>query len=37
VGLEHTRRLYAESRDKAAGVYVVAPFRKPLAALDVLH
>jgi homocysteine S-methyltransferase len=37
VGLEHTRRLYAESRDKAAGVYVVAPFRKPLATLDVLH
>jgi homocysteine S-methyltransferase len=37
VGLEHTRRLYAESREKAAGVYVVAPFRKPLAALDVLH
>ena len=37
IGLEHTRRLYAESREKAAGVYVVAPFRKPLAALDVLH
>jgi homocysteine S-methyltransferase len=37
IGLEHTRRLYAESREKAAGVYVVAPFRKPLAALEVLH
>jgi len=37
VGLEHARRLYAESREKAAGVYVVAPFRKPLAALDVVH
>jgi len=37
VGLEHVRRLYAESREKAAGVYVVAPFRKPLAALDVVH
>ncbi len=37
VGVEHTRRLYAESQEKAAGVYVVAPFRKPLAALDVLH
>ena len=37
IGLEHTRRLYAQSREKAAGVYVVAPFRKPLAALEVLH
>jgi homocysteine S-methyltransferase len=37
VGLAHTRRLYEESKQKAAGVYVVAPFRRPLAALDVLH
>jgi len=37
VGTEHARRLYAEAREKAAGVYVVAPFRRPLAALDVLH
>ena len=37
VGTEHARSLYAEAREKAAGVYVVAPFRKPLAALDVLH
>jgi homocysteine S-methyltransferase len=37
VGTEHARRLYAEAQEKAAGVYVVAPFRKPLAALDVLH
>jgi methionine synthase / methylenetetrahydrofolate reductase(NADPH) len=37
VGLAHTRRLYEESKEKAAGVYVVAPFRQPLAALDVLH
>jgi methionine synthase / methylenetetrahydrofolate reductase (NADH) len=37
VGVAHTRRLYEESREKAAGVYVVAPFRQPLAALDVLH
>jgi len=37
VGTEHARRLYADARGKAAGVYVVAPFRKPLAALDVLH
>jgi homocysteine S-methyltransferase len=37
IGLAHTRRLYEESKEKAAGVYVVAPFRQPLAALDVLH
>jgi homocysteine S-methyltransferase len=37
VGLAHARELYAEARELAAGVYVVAPFRKPLAALDVLH
>jgi len=37
VGTEYARRLYAEAREKAAGVYVVAPFRRPLAALDVLH
>ncbi|HST26656.1 MAG TPA: bifunctional homocysteine S-methyltransferase/methylenetetrahydrofolate reductase [Gaiellaceae bacterium] len=37
VGLDYARRLYAEAKGKAAGVYVVAPFRRPLAALDVLH
>src|SRR5262249_55489587 len=37
VGTEYARRLYAEALEKAAGVYVVAPFRQPLAALDVLH
>jgi len=37
VGFERARRLYAESRERAAGVYIVAPFRRPLAALDVLH
>jgi len=37
IGVAHARRLYADAREKAAGVYVVAPFRKPLAALDVLH
>jgi methionine synthase I (cobalamin-dependent)/5,10-methylenetetrahydrofolate reductase len=36
VGLELARELVAGSREKAAGVYVVAPFRQPLAALDVL-
>jgi homocysteine S-methyltransferase len=36
VGMELARELYAEARGKAAGVYVVAPFRQPLAALGVL-
>jgi methionine synthase / methylenetetrahydrofolate reductase (NADH) len=36
VGLEVARTLYAESKERAAGVYIVAPFRRPLAALDVL-
>ncbi len=36
VGTRIARELYAEAREKAAGVYVVAPFRRPLAALDVL-
>ena len=36
VGLAHARELYAEAREKYAGAYVVAPFRQPLAALDVL-
>ena len=36
VGLALARELYEASREKAAGVYVVAPFRRPLAALDVL-
>jgi hypothetical protein len=30
------RRLIEESRSSAAGVYVVAPFRRPLGVLDVL-
>lgn len=36
VGLRIAKELYAEAREKAAGVYVVAPFKKPLAALDVI-
>jgi methionine synthase / methylenetetrahydrofolate reductase (NADH) len=36
VGLALARELYAAARELAAGVYVVAPFRRPLAALDVL-
>jgi homocysteine S-methyltransferase len=36
VGLAHARELYAEAREKAAGVYVATPFRRPLAVLDLL-
>jgi methionine synthase I (cobalamin-dependent)/5,10-methylenetetrahydrofolate reductase len=35
VGMRIARELYAEAREKAAGVYVVAPFRQPLNALGV--
>jgi homocysteine S-methyltransferase len=34
VGLEHARTLIEEAREKAAGVYLVAPFRQPLGILD---
>jgi methionine synthase I (cobalamin-dependent)/5,10-methylenetetrahydrofolate reductase len=33
-GREIARELMAEAREKAAGVYVVAPFRQPLGVLD---
>ena len=36
VGLELAKELLEASRERAAGVYVVPPFRQPLAALDVL-
>ena len=36
VGLELARELMAEAREKAAGVYLVAPFRQPLGILDLL-
>ena len=36
VGLELARELYAEAREKAAGVYVIPPFRQPEASLDLL-
>ncbi len=36
VGIELTRELIDASRELAAGVYVVAPFRQPLGVLDVL-
>jgi len=34
VGLELARELVGGSRDRAAGIYVIPPFRQPLAALD---
>jgi hypothetical protein len=36
VGMDLGRRLLEESRDKAHGAYLVAPFRRPLGILDVL-
>jgi len=36
VGRALARELIEESREKAAGVYLVAPFRQPLGILDVL-
>jgi len=35
-GLAIARELYAEAREKAAGVYLIPPFKQPEAALDVL-
>jgi methionine synthase I (cobalamin-dependent)/5,10-methylenetetrahydrofolate reductase len=36
VGMTHARELIAASRGRAEGVYVVAPFRRPAAVLDLL-
>ncbi|MGZ4352713.1 MAG: bifunctional homocysteine S-methyltransferase/methylenetetrahydrofolate reductase [Gaiellaceae bacterium] len=36
VGMELARELLAESRTRAAGAYVVAPFRRPLGVLELL-
>jgi homocysteine S-methyltransferase len=36
VGMEHARGLYEQARDRVAGVYLVAPFRRPLAVLELL-
>ncbi len=36
VGTAHARELVGELREKADGIYVATPFRRPLAALDVL-
>ena len=36
VGFAHARELIAGARDRVAGVYLVAPFRRPLRVLDLL-
>ena len=36
VGMEHAQELYAQARERAAGVYLVAPYRRPLDVLDVI-
>jgi methionine synthase I (cobalamin-dependent)/5,10-methylenetetrahydrofolate reductase len=36
-GLALARELYAQAREKAAGVYVIPPFKQPEAALDLLE
>jgi methionine synthase / methylenetetrahydrofolate reductase(NADPH) len=36
VGLELARDLVASSRSRAAGIYVIPPFKEPLAALELL-
>ena len=36
VGLDVARELVAEAQERAAGIEVIAPFKAPLAALDVL-
>jgi len=36
VGVELAHELIARAREVAAGVYIVAPFRRPLGVLDIL-
>ena len=36
VGFAHARELIAGARDRVSGVYLVAPFRRPLRVLDLL-
>jgi methionine synthase / methylenetetrahydrofolate reductase(NADPH) len=36
IGFAHARELIAAAQEKAAGVYVVAPFRRPLRVLELL-
>ena len=36
VGMAYAKELYTAAREKAAGVYLVAPYRKPLNVLDLI-
>ncbi len=36
LGMEHARELIEAARGRADGVYIVAPFRRPLAVLDLI-
>ena len=36
VGMAYAKELYAAAREKAAGVYLVAPYRQPLNVLDLI-
>jgi 5,10-methylenetetrahydrofolate reductase len=37
VGMAYAKELYVAAREKAAGVYLVAPYRKPLNVLDLIE
>src|SRR5690348_14323408 len=37
IGFAHAKEMIAAARDRAAGVYLVAPFRRPLRVLELLH
>jgi homocysteine S-methyltransferase len=37
VGFAHAKELIAASRERAAGIYLVAPFRRPLRVLELLE
>ena len=36
VGMTHARELVAAARERADGVYIVAPFRRPLSVVELL-
>jgi methionine synthase I (cobalamin-dependent) len=36
VGMAHAKELYAAAREKVAGVYLVAPYRRPLNVLELI-
>jgi len=36
VGMEYAKELYEATRERAAGVYLVAPYRRPLDVLDLI-